>query len=63
MDPGSLDLAGLCTKSQVDTGCSPGCPALVDAGQQEMEWAVSQPDSLSRGAPHVSANAVRMLLA
>lgn len=61
-DSASIDLAGVCSESQVGAGCSPDCPTLVDIGQQEMEWAVSQPDSLSHGAPRVLANAFRMLL-
>ena len=59
--PAILGMARL--SACLEEACSPDCPTLVDIGQQEMEWAVSQPDSLSHGAPRVFANAFRMLLA
>lgn len=50
-------------ESEVAAGCGAGCPAIVASSQQEMERAVSQPDSLSRGSPCASASAFRLLLA
>nr|CAI9696178.1 unnamed protein product [Rangifer tarandus platyrhynchus] len=48
---------------KVASDCGPRCPAIVASGQQEMERAVSQPDSLSRGSPCASASAFKLLLA
>lgn len=50
-------------ESEVAAGCGTRCPASVASSQQEMERAVSQPDSLSHGSPRDSASAFRLLLA